>query len=351
MAGLPMKEVVRIAKHVEAQGVNITRTKKGLLLRMPDGETAMMHFTSSDVNAIKKLRAELHRSGVTLPNDRHDLATLPAYARHNPVPKNIERVRVILEELGNPQQVQPKDVTALYAERHQVNPNGIAATVVSAMHRLGYYPHQSPSQLKRGATSGRTAYKYWERDLSDAELAEAMPEQAVPADAPAPKRVGSWSHQLYELLATSGRPWTVAELRAELDGVNESTLSSVLNSLKDRGMIERIAPATYALPLVQPVAEEPSQVSPAENDSQLAESATELEPREPVTIESVRQGMAGMAAALTIVPDEPAAREFIDSVDSWPVSLQALDPATTVGQLLAIYQVTGLAVELRAWRA
>lgn len=332
MAGMPRAEVVRIAKHVEAQGVHITRTKKGLFLRLPDGQSAMMHFTTSDVNAIKNLRAQLHRSGVSLPNDRHDLGTVPAYARRNSSKQTLERVRGILDEMGRPQELKPGDVVERYVVKYQAS-TGSASTVVSALHNLGYYPRQSPAQAKNGSGS---VFKWWERDLTAAELAEILPEQPPGPELERAVDISAEpiSHQVYALLSSTGRPWSTTELRAALAEVNESTLSSTLNALKTRGMIVATERATYAVAHYQ----EPTEPEP------------EPEPREPVSIESVRQGVAEMAEALRIAPDEPDAREFIDSVDSWAVSLQELDPATTVAQLLTLYTATRLAVELRVWR-
>jgi hypothetical protein len=249
MAGMPMKEVARIAKHVEAQGVNITRTKKGLLLRMPDGESAMMHFTTSDVNAIKNLRAQLHRSGVSLPNDRHDLTSVPAYARRNATKQSLTRVRAILKELDHPQIVKPAQVISLYNERYETHA-GANATVMSALHKIGYYPALSPAQIKRGGDA--KTVRQWERDLTAAELAELIPE--APVEEPKPE------------------------------------------------------------PVLRIVPDEPEPVPEPE------------------------------------APAEPAAREFIDTADSWTVTLDALDQSLTVGQVLALYVATGLDVELRVWR-
>ena len=356
MAGLAMKEVARIAKHVEAQGVNITRTKSGLLMRMPDGETAMVHFTSSDVNQVRKLRAQLHRSGVSMPNDPRDLEALPAYARGKSSPEYLARVRTVVEELGNPQTVKPGDVVAAYDAKYGTK--GTNATVMSAMHNLGYYPHQTPAQAKRGPGAGRTLYKYWERDLTAEELAEQLPElgtittaelEADTAELTAHVRAGSTSDQVYTLLATTGREWKVAEIREALPGVNESTLSTTLNGLKSRGMIARVAPATYALP-------EP-QAADLEHAARLDPVTPEPEPQaEPEPWphtprpEGLPEPQPGMADALRMAPDEPSAREFIDTVDSWPVSLQELDQAATIGQLALLYRASGLAMELRLWR-
>ena len=179
-----MKEVLRIAKHVEAQGVNITRTKKGLLLRMPDGESTMLHFTTSDVKAVDNLRSTLHRSGVTMPNDRHDLDAIPAYARHNPSPETLRRVRILLKDFGHPQVVHPAELIVAYNQKFGTS-SGANATVMSGIHHLGYYPQLSPAQIKRGGT-GRRMYRTWERDYTPEELAELVPVEPEPEPTPPP---------------------------------------------------------------------------------------------------------------------------------------------------------------------
>lgn len=70
MAGMSRKEIARLLDHVEPQGVTATRTTKGVMLRMPDGETtAMLHFTGSDVREQHNVRARLKRAGVTWPGE------------------------------------------------------------------------------------------------------------------------------------------------------------------------------------------------------------------------------------------------------------------------------------------
>lgn len=71
-------QIARFAKSMEVQGVGVTRTKKGLLLRLPNGESTMLHFTASDVRAITNLKARLRRAGVNHPDDTRAVE-LPDY--------------------------------------------------------------------------------------------------------------------------------------------------------------------------------------------------------------------------------------------------------------------------------
>lgn len=73
MAGMSRKEIARLLDHIEPQGVTTTRTTKGVLLRLPDQSTTMLHFTGSDVREAKNVRARLKRAGVSWPTDGEPL--------------------------------------------------------------------------------------------------------------------------------------------------------------------------------------------------------------------------------------------------------------------------------------
>jgi hypothetical protein len=73
-------QVQRFTRICEDQGIRVTRTKKGLLLRFPDGTSTVQHFTNSDVRAEQNQIARFRRAGMSHPNDtRQDKDTLPAY--------------------------------------------------------------------------------------------------------------------------------------------------------------------------------------------------------------------------------------------------------------------------------
>lgn len=69
MPGLSMKETRRLIEHIEPQGVRATKTKNGLLLRLPNGDSTVVHYSVSDHRGPAKLRATLKRAGVTWPTD------------------------------------------------------------------------------------------------------------------------------------------------------------------------------------------------------------------------------------------------------------------------------------------
>lgn len=97
MAGMSRKEISRLLDHIEPQGVQLTRTTKGILLRLPNGQTSMLHFTGSDSREGKNVRAALKRAGITWPTDggtdlRKDVT------EHPPRDATIERILPLLEK-------------------------------------------------------------------------------------------------------------------------------------------------------------------------------------------------------------------------------------------------------------
>lgn len=73
-------QITRFVRICEDQGIGITRTKKGLLLRFPDGTSSTQHFTNSDVRAEKNQIARFRRAGMIHPNDtRRQTDDLPSY--------------------------------------------------------------------------------------------------------------------------------------------------------------------------------------------------------------------------------------------------------------------------------
>ena len=69
MPGLSRKETERLLDYIEPQGVKISPVKNGVMLRLPDGGTQVVHFSVSDHRGPQKLRARLKRAGVSWPTD------------------------------------------------------------------------------------------------------------------------------------------------------------------------------------------------------------------------------------------------------------------------------------------
>jgi hypothetical protein len=103
-------QIARWARDMENQGVRVTRTKKGLLLRLPDGTSAMKHFTESDVRGPKNLAAQLRRAGVTSPDDKKP-AALPKYITNGTITdKSRQKMVEFIESHDFPPMVFSKDV-------------------------------------------------------------------------------------------------------------------------------------------------------------------------------------------------------------------------------------------------
>lgn len=143
MAGLSQKDQKRLLDHVEKQGVVVTPTTKGYLMRMPDGGTAMLHKTQSDRMAPMALRAKLKRHGVSWPWDGGK-ATLPKYITDGTMRQStIDRYRDVILDGGElPDEVFPNEVVT--AEFKLRNPDADPprsydlATCYRALYRLGY---------------------------------------------------------------------------------------------------------------------------------------------------------------------------------------------------------------------
>lgn len=127
MPGMTVSQVNALGAHVERQGVIVTRTKSGLLLRLPNQDTCMVHFSSSDVNQIHQVRRKLKHAGITMPSE-------PKNAGGKPTKRTKELVRSALIKLGDPDPVRIHDVLKAVAE--PISP-GAATNVLIGM---GYHP-------------------------------------------------------------------------------------------------------------------------------------------------------------------------------------------------------------------
>jgi hypothetical protein len=125
---MTVSEVEALGVHVERQGVKVTRTKKGLLFRLPNQDTMMVHFSSSDVNQVHQVRRELKRAGILMPAEAKSVSKHPTKA-------NRDLVTQILQELGDPEVVELKEVRAkALALGHQTATGTISGVLLS----LGY---------------------------------------------------------------------------------------------------------------------------------------------------------------------------------------------------------------------
>jgi hypothetical protein len=171
MAGISGKELKRIVQHVETQGVTITRTKKGLLMRLPNGKTTMLHFTNSDHRGRLNFRAELKRAGVTLPDEKLPNTQIAEYIMRPMTPKVLDRARTVLDLLGNPPEVSSGQLTqVLKTQGLPVDPT----FPPRALYHTGYRP--TPKTRGRFGT-------VWQRELTEAEAAADLAATLAAEDA------------------------------------------------------------------------------------------------------------------------------------------------------------------------
>lgn len=121
-------QVQRIIRSMQEQGVGVTRTKKGLLFRLPDGSSTAMHFTNSDVRAEANLIARLRRSGVRHPDDQKNVAELPKNITEAKVAtRTKDKVLKAVADLGYPDSVKVLTITELANIDHVTCSRGLYA--------------------------------------------------------------------------------------------------------------------------------------------------------------------------------------------------------------------------------
>lgn len=126
-------QVDRFVRSMEDQGVGVTRTKKGLLLRLPDGESTSVHFTNSDVRAEQNLIARLRRAGVRHPDDPRNVADLPENITNAVVADRSKRkIMGAIEAMGYPEYVRVVDLENRTGQAH--------ITITRALYAMGFIP-------------------------------------------------------------------------------------------------------------------------------------------------------------------------------------------------------------------
>lgn len=134
MAGLT-KEHVRIINYVEPQGVSVIRTTKGMLFRMPNGSTEMLHYTASDWRATRNFRANLRRNGIEYPGDYTDKKQ-----KRPPYKESIEKVRAAINDLD-----ADRVTTVQIAAKTGMG----SGTIAHVMHHIGYWHEYKPNTSRK----------------------------------------------------------------------------------------------------------------------------------------------------------------------------------------------------------
>jgi hypothetical protein len=307
-------QIARWVRDVENQGVRVTRTKKGLLLRLPDGSTAMKHFTDSDTRGAKNLAAELRRAGVISPDDKKT-ATLPKYITTGTVTnKNRQAVIDYVRKHDFPTVVFSKDLVAeLDADPGTVN-------------RMLYH-----CGFTVGDSIGRKG-RPWYTPQSILTLKTTEAEAVVP---PELKRVIDGARAAQE------------EINQIIAGVEPVTEERDATPEEEAQVLESLAsPDSDFVEVDRPEASQEEIV--AERKKKWIE-ALEFDPGAENTVEPEPQ----VPEVVHVTQEQAEDIQFIDMRDSWVVDLEEiLDKHLyrMVTDRLAVLRAVGIDYEIRVWR-
>lgn len=187
-------QIDRFVRSMVEQGVGVTRTTKGLFLRLPDGESTTVHFTNSDVRASDNLIARLRRAGVRHPEDPKDVRELPSNITDGPpvAARSIRKIEKVVEELGYPEVVTVKQITD--------NTEIVHITATRALYQMGFKP-------VRGKRNGRD----W---LVPQEILDRKPKEEPVESQTLPEREATAEEEA-EILASIADPDFVEVQRPE----------------------------------------------------------------------------------------------------------------------------------------
>jgi hypothetical protein len=141
MPGLSKSETARLLAHIEPQGVRVTNVKKGVMLRLPNGDSTVVHYSVSDHRGPQNLKSRLKRAGVTWPMDPN----VKRPEKGIPTPHAQELATRAINELGKPERVKAAEMRNLFHEYGWENvTNG---TIRRVMIWLGYESHGNTGNL------------------------------------------------------------------------------------------------------------------------------------------------------------------------------------------------------------
>lgn len=150
---------------MQDQGVVVTRTKKGLFLRLPNGESTTLHFTNSDTRAKQNLIARLRRAGVRHPEDDRGVDKLPPTITESgqPAPKTRTAILEHVRSNAYPEVVHVLDIAEVSGLEH--------VTISRALYHMGFLP-----------TKGKRNTRDW---LTPEEILAERPPVGIAAEPPA----------------------------------------------------------------------------------------------------------------------------------------------------------------------
>lgn len=288
-------QIVRFTRSMEEQGVGVTRTKKGLLLRLPGGESTVMHFTESDVRAQANLIARLRRANVTHPDDPRGPLRLPTYITEpQPKERTLDKARAIIEKMGYPERVATSDLYDTFA--------------TTDAGRMLYFLGYRPSTVR-----GKRGMRLWDApEELDHRFRAKMNEESAVVDAPE-------DPPLEAVAPVDIQEWVGRAQKAQ-EAVDE--------------IIDNLTP----------------------EDERELEEAIERHPAgsqieaEPEDVDRFDTPVSQQEPAVKV---EPNGREYIDTDDSWAVDMGLLlgeHLHRMVRDRLQVLTAVGMDYEIRVWR-
>lgn len=145
MAGMSRKEIAQLIDHLEPQGVTTTRTTKGILLRFPNGDTSMVHFSGSDHRERLNVRSRVKRAGLDWPGDHKPLPA--SVTDHRPQKSTLAKVEPLLAEWPH-RNISGAQLRRLWAQQNPDAPAMFVTTANRALYHLGWKPHGNGSARK-----------------------------------------------------------------------------------------------------------------------------------------------------------------------------------------------------------
>ena len=280
-------QVRRFIDSMEEQGVGVTRTKKGLFLRLPDRTSTTVHFTNSDVRAFDNLVARLRRAGVRHPEDPKNVAELPAQIKNgNASPSSKRKIMEAMVELDYPDVVRIMPLMKVTGMEH--------ITIARALYHMGFTP-----------VAGKRNSREW---LTPEDILASKPKEEEPVVEPESPTLPEADVERVLGAAVEGAREAGRTIGRELGGSTPHTDAAL------RDFVDRAHAAQVAV-------------------NELGAGV----PRETVELSSgaLRTGNG---------------REFIDTHDSWIVDLTRLPMNMTIGDYLQSLDASGLEFEVRVWR-
>lgn len=333
-------QIRQFTQFCEAQGIGVTRTKKGLFLRFPDGSSTVQHFTTSDTKAVNNQIARFRRAGVVHPDDPRGPKGLADYITSGKIGETTRKtlIKHIIDS-GYPGVVYAPDIVkALNWEPSQVN---------RALYHTGF---------RAGPVKNRRQPRPWYTPDDILDL-EKQAEQNVPALKQPVNVLMDMAERARKAQAAvdelgAGRPEPAVQqeqdAKAILEGRPEGHAEEAERLLNEE-MARRNQPKVEQTPEAVEKALGAAVEGAREAGRQVAQGMKDLGAIPPTP--TVVHDPVIDEAEVTVQKD--GEREFIDSHESWTVDLAELlgnQRMRIVDDQLKVLAALGLEYEFRVWR-